>query len=308
MKLKYSQSKTYNFGDDLNPWLWPKLLGNELLSRDDGIYLIGIGTLLSSKIVQVQLKDAREIIIFSSGTWSDRVPALPSNCQIYGVRGPRTARRMGLPEDKVIGDGAYLLRKVELPAATQTDDIGFMPHHQSEKYIDWQPICDQAGVKFISAIQPVDDCLAQLRSCKRMITEAMHGAIVADAMRIPWTPVRFSPLFREDKWYDFAESMKLDIEFHTLPFISQRPTPILKMIEMGCKKLVSQTFGIKPKWQKLIVTGYGKKSTNTSRLVKALREVVLLNKTYLSRNDVVESTSSRQYELVQELKKEYKAG
>lgn len=305
MILEYCRTKTYNFGDDLNPWLWPRLLGDELLSRDDGIYLVGIGTLLTSKRLKVQLKEAQEIIIFSSGTWDDRAPALPENCKVYGVRGPRTAARLGLAADKAIGDGAYLLRKVELPDAEQTHDIGFMPHHRSEQYLDWQPLCDQLGIKFISAIQPVDECLAKLRSCKRLITEAMHGAIVADAMRVPWTPVSFSPLFREDKWHDFSESMQLTLDFHHLPFVNQRPMPFLKMIETAAKKSVSRAFNIKPKWQQLIFNGFGSKKNSTAELLESLQEVILLNRTYLSRDEVVEAVSNRQFELVMQIRKDY---
>ena len=305
MKIEYSSAKTYNFGDDLNPWLWPRLLSEDLLSRDDGIYLIGIGTLLTTKRLEVQLKEAKELVIFSSGSWDDRAPALQDRYKVYGVRGPRTAQRLGLPEEKVIGDGAYLLRSVELPDARQTNDVGFMPHHRSEQFIDWQPICDQLGIKFVSAAQPVDECLAQLRSCKRVITEAMHGAIVADAMRVPWTPVKFSPLFREDKWFDFAESMQLKLQFQVLPFVDQRSKPSLKTLEKGAKKIFSRAFNIKPKWQEMIVGGFGKKCDSTTELVESLKQVILLNRTYLSGDDVVESVSRRQYELVLQLEKDY---
>ena len=305
MKIEYCRSKTYNFGDDLNPWLWPKLLSEHLLSKDDGIHLIGIGTLLTAKRLEVQLKKAKELVIFSSGTWDDRAPALQDRYKVYGVRGPRTAQRLGLPEDKVIGDGAYLLRSLELPDARQLNDVGFMPHHRSEQFVDWQTICEQLGIKFVSAVQPVENCLAQLRSCKRIITEAMHGAIVADAMRVPWTPVRFSPLFREDKWFDFAESMRLNLEFHVLPFADQRTKPSLKTLEKGARKLISRSFNIKPKWQELIVGGFGKKTTSTTDLVESLKQVILFNRTYLSRDDVVESVSTRQYELVRQLEKDY---
>ena len=106
MIIEYCRTKSYNFGDDLNPWLWPRLLGDELLSKDDGTRLIGIGTLLTHKRLHVQLKNAKELIIFSSGTWDDRAPALPAKCRVYGVRGPRTAKRLGLSADKAIGDGA----------------------------------------------------------------------------------------------------------------------------------------------------------------------------------------------------------
>lgn len=305
MIIEYCRSKTYNFGDDLNPWLWPKLLGDELFAKQDGVYFVGIGTVLTHKRLHVQLADAKEIVIFSSGAWDDNVPAVFDKCNVYGVRGPRTAKRLGLGDDKVIGDGAYLLRKVALPAAKQSNEVGFIPHHGSEQYVDWQSICDNLGIQFISAKQPVEDFLAQLRSCKRIVTEAMHGAIVADAMRIQWTPVKFSPLFCEEKWYDFSESMQLTPSFFQLPFISQKAMPLPKMIEVGCKRLLSKTFSIKPKWGDLIYTGFGQGEKGTNALIASMKEVIALNETYLSDDEVVEAITDKQYRLLQQVKADY---
>lgn len=305
MIIEYCRSKTYNFGDDLNPWLWPQLLGDELFVKQDGIYLVGIGTVLTSKRLNIQLADAKEIVIFSSGTWDDFAPALSDKCKVYGVRGPRTAKRLGLSADKIIGDGAYLLRKLELPAIIKNNDIGFIPHHGSEQYINWEEVCKIAGIKFISAKQPVESFLDELRSCKRIITEAMHGAIVADAMRIPWTPVKFSPLFCEEKWFDFSETMKLDICFHKLPFLSQNAMPFFKMLEVGGKKIISKLLGIKPKWSDLIFTGFGTGQEATNLLINTMEEVITLNKTYLSSDEVVDQVTENQYKRLMQLKADY---
>jgi len=305
MIIEYCRSQTYNFGDDLNPWLWPQLLGDELFVKQDGIYLVGIGTVLTSKRLNIQLADAKEIIIFSSGAWDDSAPSLSEKCNVYGVRGPRTAKRLQLSEDKVIGDGAYLLRKLELPVIEKSNEIGFIPHHGSEQYINWEDVCKKSGIKFISAKQPVESFLDELRSCKRIITEAMHGAIVADAMRIPWTPVKFSPLFCEEKWFDFSETMKLNISFHKLPFLSQKAMPPFKMLEVGGKKLISKLLGIKPKWGNLIFTGFGSGRKATNSLVSTIEDVILLNKTYLSSDEVVEQVTEKQYKRLMQLKADY---
>lgn len=305
MIIEYCKSKSYNFGDDLNPWLWPKLLGDELFSENDGIYLVGIGTVLTTKRLNVQLANAQKIIIFSSGAWDDSAPVLSDKCTVYGVRGPRTAKRLGLSADKVIGDGAYLLRKVALPAVEKLHDVGFIPHHGSEQYVDWSLICEQLGIQFISAKQPVESFLQQLNSCKRIVTEAMHGAIVADAMRIPWTAVKFSPLFCEEKWYDFAESMQLNLTFFQLPFVNQKPMPFLKMLEVGSKKLISKNFGIKPKWNKLIFSGAYQGHQETDKLKASLKEAIALGNTYLSCDKVVEEITDKQYKLLLQLKKDH---
>lgn len=305
MIIEYCRSKTYNFGDDLNPWLWPKLLGVELFNKKDGVYFVGIGTVLTSKRLNVQLADAKEIVIFSSGAWDDNAPKLSEKCKVYGVRGPRTAEKLGLSEDKVIGDGAYLLRKIDLPKVDKSSKVGFIPHHGSEEYVDWGNICDQLGIKFISAKQPVDNFLNQLRSCEKIVTEAMHGAIVADAMRIPWVPVKFSPLFCEEKWYDFAESMSLNLTFNELPFYNQKPMPVFKMVEVGFKKFISRSLGVKPKWSTLILTGRGQGNKGMVELLESLSTIIDSSITYLSEDEVVNRITDKQYNILLQIKADY---
>ena len=124
-------------------------------------------------------------------------------------------------------------------------------------------------------------------------------------MRIPWTPVKFSPLFREDKWLDFAQSMQLHLDFHTLPFVSQRRMPVLKTIEKRTKRMVSRTFNIKPKWQELIVAERHDKEAQVATLIQSLQDVIESGQTYLSDDAVVESVVDKQYALVQQLKTDY---
>jgi succinoglycan biosynthesis protein ExoV len=42
-----------------------------------------------------------------------------------------------------------------------------------------------------------------------VVTEAMHGAIVADTLRIPWIPVVCSPEIATFKWRDWTASLDL---------------------------------------------------------------------------------------------------
>jgi succinoglycan biosynthesis protein ExoV len=300
MKIEYCRSKSLNFGDDLNLWLWPKLMGDIFDGEDDNVYFIGIGTVLTKKRIEQQLKDAKKIIIFSSGAWGDNVPELDERCCVYGVRGPRTAKKLGLGDDLIVGDGAYLLREVELPAVVKKYEVGFIPHHRSEDYVDWQEICKAANVKFISAKQPVDTFLDELRSCNKIVTEAMHGAIVADAMRVPWVAAKFSPLFNEEKWYDFAESMKIDLNIHLLPFYSQHKMRVGKLIENGIKIALSG-FLKNEKWQSLLFLNRSASSHDLDTLSDKLRSIANNIEGCLSSDDVVNATSLKQLNVINKI-------
>jgi len=306
MIIEYCRSKTLNFGDDLNPWLWPQLMGSEIFKKQDGVYFVGIGTVLTKKRLDIQLADAKEIVIFSSGVWGEDAPILSEKCKVYGVRGPMTAQKLGLNKSLAIGDGAYLLRNIQLPPVEKQFDIGFIPHHGSEQFVDWQLICDQLGIQFISAKQPVENFLVQLRSCRKIVTEAMHGAIVSDAMRIPWIAVKFSPLFREEKWYDFTECMEIKLKIHELTFISQTRMKLTKLIEVGAKKILSKSLAIKPKWSKLIFTMIPANSDKYAKLIGELKAIIATSEVYLSSDKKVNEITRNQNDILMKIVDDYK--
>jgi succinoglycan biosynthesis protein ExoV len=302
MKLEYCRSDSYNFGDDLNPWLWPKLFG-DLISEDSDVVFVGIGTVLTNKRINVQLKDAREIIIFSSGAWGHDYPELDSRCKVYGVRGPRTANKFNLSHDLIVGDGAYLLRTVDIPKpSVEPSGVGFIPHHRSEDYIDWTSICESIGIKFISAKQPVDDFLIAIQSCDKIVTEAMHGAIVADAFRIPWVGTSFSPSFNTEKWFDFAEALEIDLKLHDLPFMSQYKMKKGKLLENTWKKALSRLVKSTPdKWDGLVSIYSTAKKLDILNLENKLKILAFETPTQLSSEEKLNAVTNKQLDVVKQI-------
>jgi succinoglycan biosynthesis protein ExoV len=45
----------------------------------------------------------------------------------------------------------------------------------------------------------------------------MHGIIVADALRVPWVAIRPLAAIHRPKWFDWAETLDLTINFQKLP-------------------------------------------------------------------------------------------
>ncbi len=92
---------------------------------------------------------------------------------------------------------------------------------------------------YIDPAAPVEDTLDKIRSSRLLITEAMHGAIVADALRVPWIPVRTNPGVLEFKWQDWTASLDLEHEFHALPLLDRAASSRLRARARICAKEVA---------------------------------------------------------------------
>lgn len=307
MIVEYCRNDDFNFGDDLNNWFWPTLLEG-CLDSSDNIYLVGIGTLLTSKRFEKTLSKAKKIVILSSGAWDRDCPLLDDRAVIYGVRGPRTARRLGIPEEFVVGDGAYLLRTLKLGPSEKNLKTAFTPHHRSEQYVDWETICDAAGLKFISTRQPVDTFISKIRRCEKVISEAMHGAIAADAFRIPWVGTRFAPNFNDEKWLDWSEALDINLKLHTLPTVYQKRPPFYRSFENYIKRSTPSFVSKTKKWKDLPVSFRAASSTEVSRLVLALKSLDTEAKTTLSSDAKVEEITRKLCEQVKKLRMDYSNG
>ena len=221
MKLTYFKGHVPNFGDELNPYLWPRLIPQDLLDEDENELFVGIGSLLLDHMP----RQPRKYVVGSGYAGYTRPPDLhDGSWDVIFVRGPRTAATLDLPPDKAICDSAVLLRALDLPAPAENVGIAFMPHYHSFNRGHWAEACRLAGVRLIDPRDDVEKVLAEIRGARMLITEAMHGAIVADALRTPWLAV--NPIHPENqaKWLDWAEALDLDLRRQPL-----RPTSLLEL-------------------------------------------------------------------------------
>jgi len=204
--MYFFRGKAPNFGDELNHWLLPKVFPN-FFDDDVSTLFLGIGSILFDSHPKMSRK-----IVFGSGYGGYTAkPEIDDKWKFYCVRGPRTAAAFHLGQDKVAGDSAILISKYFKRRLAKPNGYAFMPHYQSLERGNWPLVCKIAGIRFIDPREPIDDVLAAMDQSEVLITEAMHGAIVADAIRLPWIPVLPLDQTHHMKWFDWAEA--LDLKF-----------------------------------------------------------------------------------------------
>jgi succinoglycan biosynthesis protein ExoV len=207
--LLYYKDAFGNFGDDLNPWLWSRLLPGQFSAQATQRF-VGIGTILND------LLPAGPKLIVGSGVGYGTPPTLSHECDVLFVRGPNTAKALGLPESLAITDPAYLIRKFYQPA-TVRKGVVYIPHHVSAFNADWKRIAERAGMTYVDPSGPVLTVVEAIRNAERVVTCAMHGAILADAFRTPWIRVKPYAHLNDFKWTDWGASMCVDVKTHELP-------------------------------------------------------------------------------------------
>lgn len=211
MKLYYYKAEKGNFGDDLNPWLWNRLIPG-VLNNDESELFVGIGTILNNRIPAPPRK-----IVFGSGLgYGSAPPNIDNKWKFYCVRGPLTARSLSLPDRYAITDPAALIATLKFGSAEKIGPA-LIPHHVSASHANWADICKNLGVRYIDPRSSVDHVIHEISRSTYVITEAMHGAIFADSLRIPWCPVIFYDHILKSKWLDWSLSLSIKHEHIYIP-------------------------------------------------------------------------------------------
>lgn len=206
MKLYYYRGDKPNFGDDLNPWMWPKLLPGVWDDNQNEMFL-GIGSI----IFDSHPKQANKIVFGAGYGGYTPLPVIDDKWKFYFVRGLQTARECKLDPSMALGDSAILLRSCITERPAKVHKVSFMPHFESTYDGNWRLACQLAGVHYIDPTATVDQTLQDILSSELLITEAMHGAIVADALRVPFVAVEPIQQRHHMKWFDWASALDLDL-------------------------------------------------------------------------------------------------
>ncbi|MCK7497587.1 MAG: hypothetical protein MZW92_47505 [Comamonadaceae bacterium] len=92
----YYRDPHLNFGDDLNAYIWERVLPRELLEAPATV-LVGIGGVLSEEWLARYAGTTQTVIVLGTGTSYDRPPQRTEGWHFLAVRGPLTAELIGRP-------------------------------------------------------------------------------------------------------------------------------------------------------------------------------------------------------------------
>lgn len=226
MKLYYYRSAQPNFGDELNVWLWPRIFPGAFdqtivqsderalgaLGARDTIF-VAIGTILDGRLPAAPRK-----IVFGSGTGYRPPCQLDETWDVRFVRGPLTASVYGLDEGRAITDPALMAVHHFDYRLPKRHAVAFMPHISNVGH-GWDFAARYAGMTFIDPRGDPEAVMTMIAETRLLLTEAMHGAILADAFRTPWIPIKTSPGILDFKWQDWCASISVDY----------RPRPLTRL-------------------------------------------------------------------------------
>ena len=253
LRLYYYKDPRGNFGDDLNLWLWPKILPNIIdienpyyafdnastCNRSDNLF-VGIGSLLNHRLPEQCKK-----IVVGSGYAYGKVPLVDNTWSVFAVRGPITAKLLKLDSSLAITDSAIFVRNFHLEPIKKKYRCSFLSYHETAEIIRWRQICRAIGIKYIDPSDGVENILIDIMKSEMLVCEAMHGAIVADALRVPWIPVKIFSSINDLKWEDWCGSLGLEYNPIALAYLNldkninyfKRSYKRAKTIAVVCKKL-----------------------------------------------------------------------
>lgn len=215
MEAYYWQSHHGNFGDDLNLWLWDELLPGYRDAACD-VLLVGVGSVLTPDL----LPRGRRKLVVGSGYAYGSLPDISDSAEwdIRAVRGPKTAALLGLPDRIGIIDPAALIADMrEFQNLPKIHKKSFIPHWESAEAGQWQSVSERAGLTYLDPRLDARTVIRGIAQSELVVAESMHGAILADAFRVPWIAVSTSKSINSFKWADWAMSVGTSYEPLVLP-------------------------------------------------------------------------------------------
>ena len=235
MKIYKHPCARPNIGDEFNDWFWTEVFGPKIQDIQPESLLVGIGTVLSDK-----LPKAKHYHVIGSGTgYGAPFNVLQENVTVHFVRGPLTAKKLGLPEHLALTDPAILISDMRPQSKTSKIPVALMTHTGIDSD-DYKKLVEDMGWVYISPSDDEASILSKIANTKVLITSAMHGAIMADSYRTKWVPIITSKEILPFKWEDWCSTMKLTFSPKAIPAYWVSDGSLIANVKQGIKKRIIQ--------------------------------------------------------------------
>lgn len=209
-----------NFGDEICPFLVKEITKHDIINwkhtenfkqKKPFKSLVGVGSFME------QVVDGD--LIWGTGIRLLK-PSFPKkNLHIYAVRGPKTRDIMiksGYSVPEIYGDPALLMPKYYKPVLipSLTDKVGLVPHYSN--YQNYKKLNLPSNIQLIDPTDHFKKVIDSVSSCKMVISNSLHGIIVADAYNIPNKFIyQFDIDEKKFKFEDYYASQNREFKFET---------------------------------------------------------------------------------------------
>ncbi len=198
-----------NFGDDINPSLFGKLLTQKvrLITHRDSPHFLGMGSILE--------RASPNSIVLGSGFLTRPQPGLIDAGNVVAVRGALSAAGLRHTSSVLLGDPMVLLPEITPLRRDPKGPIGLIPHISD---VARARRMDLTGIKIIDPADNPWEVVKQIAGCSRILSQSLHGLIVADALQVPniWlapSPEMKGGAFKFEDYYSTINAPKRPLDF-----------------------------------------------------------------------------------------------
>ena len=234
-------SKSGNFGDELNTFIPNKLFNTNVEWTDKGNcdYLL-IGSILTILLKKYENQKTTPVKVWGSGFIKDITSRdkLYRDVEVYAVRGKKTLEDLQkltgkIYKDIVFGDPGLLISECYKDLKLEKKyKYGIIPHYIDQNDENLKKI-QLPNSLMINILDPIDKVVRDICSCECILSSAMHGLIAADSFGIP--NIRFIASYKlmggEYKFNDYYSAF----DMKQPDFIDLRNIDVLKNINFEYK-------------------------------------------------------------------------
>lgn len=205
--LKYYDLEN-NWGDKVNPYIFEKLTGKQVISSNsifnflNKTKILGVGSLI--------VGDLSNSVIWGSGVIADQIKLEIKPKEILAIRGHYTLKKIQKVGGncEIFGDPVLLFPEIfSAENSVKKYKYGIVPHFKDKSSIGIQKIHDLQNpeIKIIDIQSGIEEFVIDVLSCENILSSSLHGLILAEAYGIPTCRIVLSNKLEggDFKFYDY---------------------------------------------------------------------------------------------------------